>query len=360
MIEIHVVNRIQPQGQELFRHEQVPEVRSGEGPARITAAIGVERPRVLPVLGVLDHQPALRGEQTPVARVAGRHDAIEQVHPGQDPPHKVLGRAEPHQVPGLLLREKGQGVLGHLVHQPLGLSQTQATNGVSGEIQGDQVLGAALPLPGKHAALNDPEDRPVAGMRLPAPPRPFGRQRDGPPRAVVAGGVRHRVVQGHPDVRSEHLLYLDDLFGREPVSASVQVGLELDPLFGDPREALEAEGLKAPAVGQDGPVPLHKAVKPPLRANHLVARPKVEVVGVGHDDLRADFPKLVRGEGFDRGLGSDGHEGRRLHRTVGGQQLAGPGLPAGGSRFNLKGKTQRRRDPLGPLKSPRWGLRRCP
>src|ERR1041384_828888 len=70
----HIVQRQEPQPQQLLRDEQVPEVAAREGGAGL-----VQRPRILAVPGVADVHRAIVREGGAVAAVAGGRDAVEQI-----------------------------------------------------------------------------------------------------------------------------------------------------------------------------------------------------------------------------------------------------------------------------------------
>ena len=67
---------------------------------------------------------------------------------------------------------------------------------------------------------------------------------------------------------------------------AVQVRLEAHAVCGDLVAVAEAEDLKAAAVGEDRPGPVHKGVESPHPVDELVAGAQVEVIGVAEDDLR--------------------------------------------------------------------------
>ena len=142
------------------------------------------------------------------------------------------------------------------------------------------------------------------------------------------GGVGRAVVEAHHDVRAEGLLDLDGPLGAQEMPRAVDVGLEVDPLLRDPPQGAQAEDLEPAAVGEDGPVPVHEPVKPPVLADQLVPRPQVEVVGVAQDDLGAGLLEPLRRHGLHGSLGPHGHEDGRAHLSVGGchPPEAGPGV----------------------------------
>jgi hypothetical protein len=79
-------------------------------------------------------------------------------------------------------------------------------------------------------------------------------------------------------------------------------------------------------------------VKAAKVANEFVAGAEEEVVGVGEEDLNAELFEFPLGNALDGCGGSDGHECRRVKRSVRSDQAAE--TSAGGIGFeDLKGKT---------------------
>ena len=75
----------------------------------------------------------------------------------------------------------------------------------------------------------------------------------------------------------------------EAVERAVEVRLERHAVGVDLARVAQAEHLEAAAVGQNGAIPGHEAVQPAQVADSLVARAKVEVVGVGQHQRRPQF-----------------------------------------------------------------------
>ena len=82
------------------------------------------------------------------------------------------------------------------------------------------------------------------------------------------------------------MLNFHDLFRGKEVVRAVQVRLETHAVCGDFVAVAEAEDLKAAAVGEDRPRPVHKGVEAPHPVNELVPGTQVEVIGIAEDDLR--------------------------------------------------------------------------
>jgi hypothetical protein len=67
--------------------------------------------------------------------------------------------------------------------------------------------------------------------------------------------------------------------------------------------------------------------------DQLTTGPKVQVIRITQNDLRADVPQMHRRERFYRALRSNGHEDRRLNFTVPSLQS-----PAAGSSGRIRFK----------------------
>jgi hypothetical protein len=71
--------------------------------------------------------------------------------------------------------------------------------------------------------------------------------------------------------------------------------------------------------------------------HELVARPQVQVVGVGEDDLGARAPEIAWIETFHAPLGRYGHKGRRVDRSVRSDQATATGLSLRGHELETNG-----------------------
>src|SRR5881398_3392063 len=95
--EPHVVQRQQPKSQQLFGHEQVPQVAARERGARLAIARRVERPRVVAVLGVADVHRAVERLVHHGLRLSYRQPADGEAGPRteiQDPAQTFLAQPE--------------------------------------------------------------------------------------------------------------------------------------------------------------------------------------------------------------------------------------------------------------------------
>lgn len=144
------------------------------------------------------------------------------------------------------------------------------------------------------------------------------------------------LVKGHNNVGRQVFLDGNAFFRGEAVAGAVNVGLEGDAVSVNFAAAAEAEDLEATAVGQNWPRPGHEAVQAAHLLDDVVARPEVEVVGVGQDELRAQLHQISRPQRLDRGLGAHRGKDGRGDDAVRGVETAGPRATFGIGRDQLK------------------------
>ena len=130
------------------------------------------------------------------------------------------------------------------------------------------------------------------------------------------------LVESHNDVRAEIFLHLHGLFGRKKVLAAVDIGGKLHARVGDFVELRQGKHLKAAAVRENGPVPIHEGVQAARLFHQLVAGAHVKVVGVGQNNLRARFFEIARKDALYGRLRADGHIDGGFYIPVGRVQNA--------------------------------------
>ena len=104
------------------------------------------------------------------------------------------------------------------------------------------------------------------------------------------------------------------------MSAAIDMGAEIDAVLGNLSAIGEAEDLEAATVGEDGSIPTGKFVKAPTPGDELITGPQHQVIGVAENDTRTNLLQVTRCQCFDRPLGADRHEYRRVDLTVSGLQ----------------------------------------
>ncbi len=113
--------------------------------------------------------------------------------------------------------------------------------------------------------------------------------------------------------------------GVRHLAGTVEMGLEAHPLLVDAAQIPQAEDLKAAAVGQNRPIPVHEAMQSPELANQFMPGAQKQMVGIGQNDLGSDLLEGFGQHPLDRPLGSDRHENRGFHRPPPGLQPPAPG-----------------------------------
>ncbi len=98
----------------------------------------------------------------------------------------------------------------------------------------------------------------------------------------------------------------------------------------------QAEDLIAARIGEERAIPAHKGVQPAKALNQLVARPQIEMIGVGQHQLCAAFMEVARLQGLDVGLGAHRGKGRHRNGAVGRVKGAQPRQAVGLVQFKSK------------------------
>lgn len=102
--------------------------------------------------------------------------------------------------------------------------------------------------------------------------------------------------------------------------------------FRDLAHGTQAPHLKAARVGQDGLVPLLKAMQTTKGLHDVQAGAHPQVEGVAQNDLCAHFFEAARHHTLDGAIGANGHEDGGLHHAMVERELATAGV-AGGVGF---------------------------
>src|SRR3546814_8493425 len=178
----------------------------------VAGAAFLDRARVVLVLRVADAHGTGAGEVVPVARVAGRHHAVEHVDATRDRFHQVLRPTDAHQVARAIAGQLRAGVFEHRVALGFGLAHGQAADRVAVEADLLQPFGRTRAQVMVHAALDDAEQRRVvAFVRTLRALGPAQRKLHRAIHHVHADRPeidvhRRALVEDHHDFRIEHLL----------------------------------------------------------------------------------------------------------------------------------------------------------
>src|SRR5690606_12842298 len=87
-IEMQIVQGIQTRAGNFIGTLQMMQVATREMLASMAGAAGVQRAGVIAVAGIAYLDVAVTGKQPAIARIAGRHHAVEHVHTLADPFHQ--------------------------------------------------------------------------------------------------------------------------------------------------------------------------------------------------------------------------------------------------------------------------------
>ena len=148
------------------------------------------------------------------------------------------------------------------------------------------------------------------------------------------------LVKRHHDVGTDAALDVHHPFRRKQVFAPVNVAPEGCAFFGDLPILSQTEHLVAPAVGQNGTVPIHELVQSTHFLQHLCAWPQMQVVGVAQNDVGVDdlFQFRLRDRAH-RANGAHGHENGGLDVSMVGGEHACTGFGTG--ILGFEGELQR-------------------
>jgi hypothetical protein len=102
---------------------------------------------------------------------------------------------------------------------------------------------------------------------------------------LAACRILDALVERHDNICSQRKLDLDGAFGRKEVGRPIEVGLEPDPVLGNPAKRLQAHDLKPSAIRKDRVRPAHEPVQSSKLPDNLVARTQVKMIGVGQKNL---------------------------------------------------------------------------
>lgn len=123
---------------------------------------------------------------------------------------------------------------------------------------------------------------------------------------------RRALVKAHHDIGADDVLQADGFFRRHEMPGAIQMRGKGDPLLTDLAQIPQGKNLEPAAVGEDGPVPIHKFVQAAGLLDDILPRPQIQMIGIAQDDLGAQGFQVPVVHGLDRSLGADGHENGRL------------------------------------------------
>src|SRR3990170_3963498 len=224
-----VMNCIQPRGEYLSGHVEVPEIRPRIIGARITAALRVQGSGVPLVPAILYNQFPLTCKESSVPRHPCRQNAVEHVYSLLHAKNQILRSSDAHKIPRLIGREMRRGGIHHSEHEVFLLPHREPAYGVSVESDLNRSSRALGPEFGIHPSLHYAEEG-LRRIRLSglAPLCPAKRHLHRVSYVDLFSRVWRTLIQRHHYIRTKRLLYKNGLFGGEKTHLSVQVASELD------------------------------------------------------------------------------------------------------------------------------------
>src|SRR5436190_16443116 len=155
----------QPEPEDLLLVHEVADVRPAEAGAGRARAAVLQRTLVGREAGVAEVEATFARESAAGTRGTGRQDAVEHVDAAGDDLEHALRVADPHEVAGLLLRQKACGFGRRVEHGLAMLPHAQPADRVAVEVERDELRRRALPKLTVETALRDRE------AELPRSPR---------------------------------------------------------------------------------------------------------------------------------------------------------------------------------------------
>ncbi len=325
---MYIVEAQQAESEQLFRHEQVPQVGAGEARTRDARARIVKRRWVEAKGGVLDVASTGGGEKRTGATHAGGRDAVKHIDAARHAFHEIFRKADAHEVSRAVGRERCIHHIEHGVHVRFCFANGQSANAEANPIAA-LVNGFARSPPerGVDAALHNREERLIGRWRVrivALQTLEFGLASRQPPNTAFHRFTRERfgrlpgyhVIELHNDIRAQIAFNTHHGFWRELVERPVKMTFEFDAIFGDGAKPFQRKHLKAARVGKNRLVPRHESMKATHRTNSVIRGPEVQMVRIGEDHCRTEPMQIVGIECFDGRQCPDWHELRCFDNAV--------------------------------------------
>ena len=327
VIEIEVVEHRKTHTEHFVRLEQVADIASGIEAASRTSAVGVDGKGVTLIFLVIDVHRALPSEDIAMARIAGGHHAVKEIHAAVNSLKDIPRCADTHQIARLIHGHVGLYLLDDVIHHLRLLTNGKTADGVTGEVKfadalhvvdADIIVGAALVDTKKHLIFVDRFGQGIEARHLVfAAFEPAGRARNGISHVVTGRGIFDTLVKRHRTGGGDIRLDLHALFRAHEDALTIDVGGKFHAVLIDLAKLGEGEHLKTAAIRKDGACPVEELVDTAHIADDVVTGAKMEVVRIGKLDLTADVVKILRGDtALNGGASADVHEYGGLNRAV--------------------------------------------
>src|SRR5579859_2071042 len=107
------------------------------------------------------------------------------------------------------------------------------------------------------------------------PPGPAQRHLHGLTAAFAPGGMLGAFIESHNDVAAEGNLNFNGALRGKQVRGAIEMRAEIDAVFADFAQFIQAEDLKAARVSKKSAVPAHEAMQSAEPANQFVPRTQI-------------------------------------------------------------------------------------
>ena len=330
----------QPLRQHFTALEQVAQISAAEPLTGRALTAFFNRAIIGLVLGIHNVQDAVMREQMTVTRVAGRHNAVEEINAASDTFNNVARCADTHQVARLMLGRMRQNNIENMVHDLGAFTDGKTANGITRQIQLRNCLHMLDTQVVISAALIDTEQQLVRVYRIRKRVQTvkLGFTAFEPARGTVNGvfniltrrGVLDTLVERHRNVRAEVGLDAHALLRSHENLAAVNVRVKGYAFLLDLAQGRQRKHLKAAGVGQHRTVPAHEFVQTAHLLDDLVTRTDVQMIGVRQLNLAAQLLEIeCVNRTLDRTRCADILEYRRLYHAMCRTELAATGAALG-------------------------------
>ena len=276
--------------------------------------------------------------------IAGRHDAVKEVHAAGNGFDDVGRRTHAHQISGAIGRHVRFYRFDNLIHYLRRLTDRQAADGITGQIQLRNFLhmlntqifvGTAL--------INAPQHLTgVNGIRtlfqtlqfILAALEPPGRAVTGFCNILMGCGILDAFVKGHGNIGAQRPLNQHTLLGAHKDMPSVGMGIEINALLLDFSQNRQREHLESTTIGKDRAVPIHELMQAAQRLDHVLSGTNVEMIGIGKLHLTSQIAQIFsRNAAFDGSLCSHIHENGGLNGSMSRLKFAATCFAVGRNQF---------------------------
>ena len=110
---------------------QMAQVCPGVVSTGVTAASFIHRLRVIIIPGILYYKSAFGSKEHSVSGISGGHDAIKHINTAIDTLNQIFRSTYPHNIFGIIFRQKGSCFGGEVIHHFTRLTNTQAAQSIA-------------------------------------------------------------------------------------------------------------------------------------------------------------------------------------------------------------------------------------